>query len=128
MIAENEWKIPSQEIKFIPVLAEIFPAATDWTSSGNIEGAFLYQINPLKSEGSAELHLTDAAFASEKEKIAMEGIQFDLELPNLPQLETRANQHFSAEKIVFQEDSVEDLKVKYRMESPEIWYVENLKF
>lgn len=126
LISENRFKIPKQSIAGLEPLYPLFPDIEPWKCEGDLELSAAYHIYPQKSGGSAEIYWTDGKVKNQDLQLDVEGINFNFALPNLPVMESQANQNLSFRKASYQQIHTENGDIQFRMESPKVWYIENL--
>ncbi len=127
-VSENQIRFPKQAIGGLEALYPLFPAAEQWSCKGDLEFYAAYHIYPRQSSGTAELHWSDGSVQNPDLQLDVQGIDFDFVLPDLPVLESRANQTLTFRTASFQQVKMEEGKLQFRMESPKVWYIEDLGF
>jgi hypothetical protein len=92
----------------------------------NLKGGLVSDNSGLT--GSLDLKLQDGHVRLKEKKIAIEGIQLSLLVPDLPQIRSAPNQLLRFKTAYLGEINVSDGKIEYQIESPRSFFIERSSF
>lgn len=118
---------PEQSFTNTLGLAAFLPALEEFGAdlSGKMSLSAQYDITPSGSFGTASFRLKDGELLMKKNNLSVSGLRISFELPRLPELVSRANQSISFRELKCDQVKMDSAFIRYRMESPSVWYLES---
>lgn len=117
---------PEQSLPSNFLLNELLSDIDGWHYDAKIsaEGEFSWQKN--KPTGSLSLKLFDGILEHSESNFSLKGLRIHLNLPDLPKLSSDGNQLLAFRSINFDKIAVNAGRIRFRMESPSAWHLEDL--
>ncbi len=127
LTVSSSLNFPEQSFTNTLGLAAFLPALEEFGAdlSGKMSLSAQYDITPSGSSGTASFRLKEGELLMEKNNLSVSGLRMSFDLPRLPELASRANQSISFRELKCDQIRMDSAVLRYRMESPSVWYVES---
>ena len=123
-----EFRAAGRESEIGIDLGKLAPAAAGMTVTGKFEagGGIRYSASGLK--GKVRTNLTDAKFKMEEQKIAINGIQMNMLIPNLAEIRSAPRQIISFTNATIGALGMGEGRIEFQLESPRSLFIEKSNF
>lgn len=129
MLLDGTFSIPEQKLAKPLDLGKYAPALNSFQlESASLKADCSYRWTPLGQRGSVSVDLSGINVESAEKKLKLTDAALRFSLPNLPELESAAEQRFRFKAFQFDNLKFDSGRVNFRMETPKTWYLEGATF
>ena len=121
------FELPEQALpKNLPP-AQFIPHLKGFQCQGKLaaEGNLMLRKN-AEPHGKAFLKISDGQLQNPEKKFSLDGLRLEFSLPDLPKIASDGNQLLAFRNLEFGKFAIRSGRVRFRMESPTSWHLENL--
>ena len=120
--------LPEQTLPQGILPVSLVPQLADFSIDGKIAGDAAFSMAAGKQQGKAIFSLSDGVVANPKQKLTVSGLKLSFALPDLPALRSGGNQQASFQELSLGKIAISNGRLRFGMERPDSWLVENLSF
>ncbi|MDD4537724.1 MAG: YdbH domain-containing protein [Lentisphaeria bacterium] len=120
--------LPEQPLPQGILPVSLVPQLVDFSIAGRVAGDATFSMAGGKQQGKAAFSFSNGVVSNPKQKLAVSGLKLSFALADLPALRSGGNQQASFQELSVGKIAISNGRLRFGMERPDSWLVENLSF